>query len=472
MRITHTIDPLIVDLHKPPAECLNLVGEDKRLIVTEDLNWNQDHVPTLADLCVKRIAERFEERPYFHELPCEDKDHLLELLSTKIQLEIAIPLIDDEYYWKRRYDDHFGIITRRKPYPWTWKHLYIEREVQRLIENAEPQYADEEDMADILELCAPYVKRIFVTQLQLWKPPLTADKEDIPDVWPIDHINFIFITPKLPLVEEFDIVFGMNDVKEDFNWNMFKVTILDCQRLGKAILDLKNLKILRIHRSNIEDKHCQALMQNLIKNKTIVELDLSNCKIGDQGALCIAKFLMNHQLLRKLVLTNNLIGQIGAEGIGYALCQNSCPPLETLILTLNPLKHDGVMGILRALVRRPVPKELSLSTCQFGCETPDKLSKMLKWNDTLKVLDVSCNWFGKEGGEMLVEYLEHNTTLEWLDTRMTDITPAQHDVLRKYLRRNRNECMTDIEAEDLGGLEEESEEESIFSDMSETCKAY
>ncbi|CAG9830543.1 unnamed protein product [Diabrotica balteata] len=471
MRIPHTVDPLIVDLHKPPAECLNLVGEDKRLIIAEDLSWNQHHVPTLADLCVKRIAERFEEKPYFLELPCEDKDHLLELLSTNIRLEIAIPLIDDEYYWKRRYNDHFGKITRRKPYPWTWKHLYIEREVQRLIENAEPQYADEEDM-EILELCAPYVKRIFVTQLQLWKPPLTADKEDIPDVWPIDHINFIFITPKLPLVEEFDIVFGMNDVKEDFNWNMFKITILDCQRLGKAILDLKNLKILRIHRSNIEDRHCQALMQNLIKNKTIVELDLSNCKIGDQGALCIAKFLMNHQLLRKLVLTNNLIGQIGAEGIGFALCQNSCPPLETLILTLNPLKHEGVMGILRALVRCAVPKELSLSTCQFGCETPDKLSKMLKWNDTLKVLDVSSNWFGKEGGEMLIEYLEHNTTLEWMDTRMTDITPEQHVVIRKYLRRNRNECMSEVDPEDLDGLEEESEDEDVFSEMSDVCRAY
>ncbi|XP_056636675.1 dynein regulatory complex subunit 5 [Diorhabda sublineata] len=467
MRVPHTVSKLLVELHTPSPECLDLIGEDQRQILAEDLNWNNGEVPTLVDLCVKKIAEKFEERPYFDELPCEDRDHLLELISTNLPLEMAIPLINDEYYWKRRYDDHFGVITYRKPFPWQWKSLYIEREVRRIIEHAEPQYADEESM-DILDLCAPYVKRLFVTQLQLWKPPLTIEKEDIPDEWPIDHINFTFITPKLPLIEEFDIIFGMNDVKEDFNWNMFKITVSDCQRLGKAILDLKLLKVLRIHKSNIEDKHCQALMQNLIKNKTIVVLDLSNCKIGDQGTLCIAKVLMNHPTLRKLILTNNLIGQIGAEGLGYGLIQDTCPPLESLILRLNPLGHAGVMGILRALVRCSFPTELSLSSCLFEDETPEKISKVLNWNDTLQVLDVSNNWFGEYGGDLMVESLKDNTSLLWLDMRETDITPQQNMLIRKYLLRNRNDSVEEdeasiVESEEQTGEDQDEEvmEESI-----------
>lgn len=102
----------------------------------------------------------------------------------------------------------FGLVFLRKPPHWTWKSLYLERHVQEMLEQAQPQYSDEETFDEILNLCAPYVRRLIVSQLQNWKPPLTMDKEDIPEVYPIEHINFTVVLKKLPLISEFNIIYG------------------------------------------------------------------------------------------------------------------------------------------------------------------------------------------------------------------------------------------------------------------------
>nr|CAI5850593.1 unnamed protein product [Callosobruchus analis] len=385
-------------------------------------------------------------------------------------------------------------------------------------------------MNEILDLCAPYTQRLFVTQLQAWKPPLTMEKEDIPEVYPIDHINLIFVLRRLPQITEFSISYGVNEVGEDFNWDMFKVSVTDCVRLGKAVLELKQIKILRVHRCNIEYKHCQALMQGLIRNRTLVELDLSNCNIGNQGALCVAKVILTHPTLKKLNLANNKIGQIGSEGISYALTLEKCARIDQLNLRLNPLGHEGVMGVLRALVRCGIPRELIISGCNFEEETPWKvvlecviadiwihcdlkstawgtsilycpvkaviqknvrlrylytvcnlcisdlnafqsfhvtqLCQMIKHNTSLEGLDISNNWLGADGGEFLCESMEENKTLMWLDVRETDITPAQLQIIKKYLKRNVTGIMTeDEESESQRSLDQESTaEEKVIAE--------
>nr|XP_023029466.1 T-complex-associated testis-expressed protein 1-like [Leptinotarsa decemlineata] len=476
MRIPHSINPNTLAEYSPSPETTDLIGETERQIISEDFQWNKNHCPTLVDLSIQCIGKNFEKKPLFCELPCEDKDHILEIISPDLPLELAIPIIDDEYYWKRRYETHFHLILRRKPSDWKWKTLYLENHIQKVIEEAQPQYSDEENIGEILELCSPYIRRLVVSQLQAWKPPLTMDKDDIPEVYPLNHINFNPILRKLPDIVEFDLVFGMNNVTEDYKWNMFEVTVKDCQTLGKALLELRNLRILRIHRSKVEYKHCQALMQNLIKNRSIVELDLSNCQIGDKGALCVAKFLQVHPFIKILNLSNNLIGKIGAEGLGYTLLLSSCAPLVHLNLRLNPLETEGAMGIMRALVRCSIPRELSMSGCHFQEDTLIKVGQMLKLNESLKKLDISNNWFGEEGGEYLVQAMRINTTLEWLDVRETDISNVQLQVIKKCLLRNRLGFIgvQDIESEEKFAENEECEEkilaETIFKKSDDNSK--
>lgn len=267
--------------------------------------------------------------------------------------------------------------------------------MQTMVEEAQPQYCDEETMDDVLKLLNPYIHKLKVTELQSWKPPLTWDKADIPTVYPTDHIDFTPILLRLEYIEELDITYGMKKVETDFSWNIFKLSVVDCRRLGKAVLPLKLMKIFRLHRSSVDDERVRALSQNLIKHKTLTELDLSHCLIGDQGALCIAKLLLTQQTLRRIILANNKIAVTGAIGIGFALLQDECCPLIHLDLRLNPLGHDGVMGIFRALVRGDKPEELNLASCLFEDETALRLCQVLRLNSTLKLLDVSCNWFGE-----------------------------------------------------------------------------
>lgn len=296
----------------------------------------------------------------------------------------------------------------------------------------------------ILALCNPYVTRLFVEQLQMWIPPLTMEKEDIPEVWPIAHINMGPIFKKLHNIQEFDLIFGMKDVGEDFKWEMFEVSVADCVRLGKAIQELHNLKILRIHRSKLEYRHCQALVQGLVKYPILEVLDLSHCQIGNSGALCIAYLLKQGIHLKVLNLTNNGIGKLGSEGIGFAILQGGCPNLTELNLKSNPLGTEGAMGIMRALVRCSDPKKLSMASCQFEDDTPLKVCQMLKLNDTLKNLDISSNWFGNDIGTVLVEAVAMNTCIEWLDTRETDISEEQRETIKTYLERNRKAAIADF----------------------------
>lgn len=203
---------------------------------------------------------------------------------------------------------------RDKEEDFSWKMLFLERHMQDLIEQAQPQYADEQNMEEITTLLAPYVYTLEITQLQAWKPPLTWSKEDIPEVYPIDHINFEPIFKHLENITDLSIVYGMRDVTEDFDFRLFKISKDDCRNLGRAVLLLKELHVLRLHKSYLGDEHVQLLMQGLIKNKTIALLDLSHCTIGDFGALCIAKVVSVHPKLEWLLLCDNQIRAQGAEG--------------------------------------------------------------------------------------------------------------------------------------------------------------
>lgn len=314
MRIPYVIDKNVKDVYHPSPATQQLLGELNRQLEPEDFEWDADLCPSLVTLCVQAVCKQFEEHPLL-ELPfCADRDHLLQILPTDLPLELVVPLIHDEIYWRRRYVDKYRLVMRKRRNVVSWKSLFLERHMQDLIEGAQPQYADEEGMQDITALLSPHVFTLEVTQLQAWKPPLTWSEEDIPEVYPSDHINFEHVLKGLENIQEFDLVYGMRDVSDDFDWRMFEITKDDCRNLGRGILLLKQIRVLRLHRSCLKDEQVQALMQGLIKNKTLEELDLSHCVIRDHGALCIAKVISVHPNIKTLLLSDNQIEVQGAEG--------------------------------------------------------------------------------------------------------------------------------------------------------------
>lgn len=445
LRTPHTINENTHIEYTPHQAALELLGEKNRKLKHEDFSWAQHICPTLIEYCIWAIRKHFEEKPVFHELLCADSHYLLEILPLDLPLTLVVPLIEEEIYWQRRYNNMFSVILSKKRQNWTWKSLFLERYMRKVIEEAQPQYGDEECMDELLKMVKPYIKRLIVYQLQNWNPPLTGEKDEIPEVYPTDHISFKPILEILDNIVELDIKYGLQNVGFQFNWNMFKVSVADCRRIGEAIKYLKVLKILRVHESALEDDHIQALMQAIIKNKTIIEMDLSNCLYGDHGALCIAKFMMTHPALEKLRLTNNRIGPKGGEGIGFALLQKCCCPLISLDLRLNPLDHQGCMGLFRALVRTNKPSELNIAACGFDDDTSERFADIFALNHNLRKVDVSCNWFTPTAGETLLKNLQKNHTIEWIDLRDTELAEEIIDRISKSLLRNRHGILDEDE---------------------------
>lgn len=189
-----------------------------------------------------------------------------------------------------------------------WKIAYIERHMQDFFENIQPEYYVDVDFQHFWLLVRPYVKRLVIRQLLQEK--LRAAEEDTRKL--IHHIDFSLILKHFHNVTELDLIFGPRNIKQNFRFEYFELSIDDIKHLASGINCMPNMQIFRLHRSKLYDEHVQAIVQAFVKhNKTLLEMDFSHCKIGNKGAYYFAELIRKHPTLNKLILCNNLITQEG-----------------------------------------------------------------------------------------------------------------------------------------------------------------
>jgi hypothetical protein len=94
MRIPYKINKNTYITYDASPESLILVKEDERQILSENLEWDKEHCPSLTTLCVEAIKSNFAKSPLLNELPCQDRDYLLEILDVDLPLDLVIPLIE------------------------------------------------------------------------------------------------------------------------------------------------------------------------------------------------------------------------------------------------------------------------------------------------------------------------------------------------------------------------------------------
>lgn len=317
MRVPHVINTNVQEVYQPSAQTLILLDEVNRKIRASNLLWTSSEIETLATQALKVIANNFEKYPIIDYLIPQDRDHLIEIIDTTLPLTITIPLIDDGrdvHYWKRCYHDRYGLIVRRKQFGQTWKSVYLERYIKQMLEEAEPQYGDEYEFNEILQLCAPYCNWLFISHLNHWQPKRTISKSEWPEVFPEDHISFVPIFKILTYITDFELSYKMENVGLGHDKHMFQLSLLDMQNLGKALNVLPNLKRFKLSNCNVNDLHMRELVRELMKNKTIVDLELSYLCIKDTGVKCIGNLMMYMDQLKTLNLRCNKINSEGAKG--------------------------------------------------------------------------------------------------------------------------------------------------------------
>lgn len=193
-----------------------------------------------------------------------------------------------------------------------WKPCYIERHMQELLEKLDPGLYDHTQYQNLFTLAEPYVKQLYLRELQQEKK---APYEDEIQKEYINHINFSIILKYFKFVTVLDLIFGPRKVGINFNFNLYYLSVQDCKNLAIGINSMPLLQKFRLHHSSLEDEHLKVLIQSLVKNNnTLIEIDFSHCHIRNRGALYLAELIRTHPKLETMLLRNNLITEEGVKG--------------------------------------------------------------------------------------------------------------------------------------------------------------
>ncbi|KAK9888881.1 hypothetical protein WA026_001102 [Henosepilachna vigintioctopunctata] len=234
---------------------------------------------TLKQLCIISIAQNWTEHPKLEELVLpEDRCMLLSLLPEDLPLELTVPRIPDNMYWKKCYlkkwpsclirnvidkdmfllpsslvarDEHSSLqnveisSTNSDEYSVknefsqlkTWKQHYLENYMKEMLENLDPVKYDPEEIKILCDICGPYVKMLHLEQLRCY------DGNELGHGGTRIALNAVLAG--LSKLQEVSICFKQKYVGiNNFSWNVIQLSVQDINSLSKG-LEKNRLHILR-----------------------------------------------------------------------------------------------------------------------------------------------------------------------------------------------------------------------------------
>eukprot|EP00118_Oscarella_pearsei_P007214 m.34550 g.34550 ORF g.34550 m.34550 type:complete len:449 (+) comp31996_c0_seq2:56-1402(+) len=429
-----------------PVGPLNPAADPRKMrrIIAEDPEWSLATVPDLVELCISHIVRNFASNPILSELKWRHKSKVLELLSTEIPLKVTARLVEDEGYWERCCTSRWRICDT-SIYGHSWKRMFFERHIQELIETFVPESSDLTELTFTLHLGGEFVRSLMINQLL---PPIrdmvskeddtsdtTSDAGDGPGM---DHLDVGELFKHISHLQEVHVTYGVKNCGMNFNWDLFQFTKHDCGLLSKSVKGCRTLRVLHLHRSQVDDDKARVLISHILDHPSLTSLDLSHNKISYRGARAIGKLLQSKCPLASLILCNNRIDSQGAGAIGHALQKNG--KLTLLDLRLNKLADEGGMVVLKSLVSNSTLVELNLASNELGEASAQAVSEVAVQNLTLKKLILSCNKLGEDGGKLIQEGMEDNETIVTMDVRQTNISEESEYCINQFLKRNQDKA--------------------------------
>ncbi|KAG7310536.1 hypothetical protein JYU34_003321 [Plutella xylostella] len=419
------------------------LGEASRRVRAEDFEWEEAVTPPpLSYLAVVALSQMFERLNPLDSILQKDRDLLMDLYPDSIPLKFSVPLIEDEHYWKRCLNSKFP--TQKELGITFYKGRYLSMCLQEHLENANPDVFVEDDALELITLVSPHIYELKLRQLRMVRqprpPPLTDEVVDrcpwsVPPVH--HHIPLELVLNKLHNLKELTLVFGVNNLEENYEPRLFELSIADCESLCIGLENLQHFRALRINRSNLDCSKVKVILQRLVKKESIEELDFNHCKIGDHGMKALGGFISLHNNIKVVRIANNRFGAVGARGLAYALQMKPAAPIELIDLSLNQLCLESACAMAAALVRcREKPQALLLNACGLEGASADKIVGLLGLNRGLTRLDLAANDLsGAE--ETLLDALDQNRRLLKMDLRSTGVSEETEQKVSELLDRNR-----------------------------------
>jgi len=399
-----------------------------RRIIAEDPKWTLSTVPLLSEICQKTIVKNFKKYPILDELPDDkQKKIVLDALPVNLPLSVTTNLIEDENYWKRVVKARWPLLIPDQSENSTgtdnWKQLFFENHFKNICEFYLPS-EDEEDRltkngvekpkntADIIALAKltyNYIENLDIDQLL---PSATNDQCN-------DHLNFEKVLPHLQKLKSLQLSYQVKNCGMNFEWRLFEFTETDCHSLSKGILALKNtLSSITLTRSSLKDNLCRTFCAYMLKHNNLTNLDLSRNEISNSGARGVAKLMTTLPSLKSVKLGDNRIDDEGVKAIGNAFTKDKCQ-VEHLELQLNSFSDEAAAQLISNLKFNTTLKSLNLACNQINELSIESLCLILTNNKTLTSLDFSGNEFGVQTGRMLQEGLENNKSISEINIKLT-----------------------------------------------------
>ena len=159
----------------------------------------------------------------------------------------------------------------------------------------------------------------------------------------------------------------------------------------------QTLKHLGISKNSFGDKGISVISDSLHVNTTLIQLVAHNCQFHNKGAESVAEMLQANKTLKYLDICNNNIGDNGIKAV-------------TCSIQTNPT-------LIQLLV--------------FDCEGAEGITNMLKINNTLKELGITCN---ADAVTVLKTFCESNCELTQLIIACTvDERDDDFTVIKNYV---------------------------------------
>ena len=215
------------------------------------------------------------------------------------------------------------------------------------------------------------------------------------------------------IAELFIINNTINNV--DLSYNNF--TNIGMDIITRSLTTNKSLIYLNLAK-NISTYGELALLCEVLKlNLSMATLILCNNSISDAGALSISNLLLTNCTLTSINLSDNLISDIGAIHIAECLKKNNLIELD---LEINQVGDQGLKVLSKALRYNNSLDLLNLSFNNISNTGVNHLSKAMKTNQKLSQLLLMSNNI-TDAKKWITNLLKHNNSLQYLDISCNSI---------------------------------------------------
>ncbi|XP_071536167.1 uncharacterized protein [Panulirus ornatus] len=269
----------------------------------------------------------------------------------------------------------------------SWRRAYLETHLARAITTTQDTKRGWRALAPVLQLCAAHVRALHLPSLA---PSSSSGDGGGLERGSLDHLNLAEVITALPNLQEVSVRYQTLEEAGDLCWPDVGISLQDTTALTQAISASRTITHLRVYESFVDDVRAEAMVKDLQGHKSLTCLDLRHNLLTSTSVLALVTLLASTHLTT-LHLQHNNIGMEGARQLGAALTRS--PPLEVLLLDLNPVGGEGGVLLLEGAARGGRLQVLSLDGCRLTDQCWMPLAAALT---TLRYVSLAANPFTQE----------------------------------------------------------------------------